>query len=392
MIPLRNTPKGPMRLQGYAHFTNKLMAWRDNHNEHNPNVFIHVWHHRDKKGPVGDKDVAQSSEQAEEDDEQEEELVLPTPSMAFDDAAGDPIIYPQPSSSRMPALMRPEQTREDNHLGVPTFLGANIPEQTANTAPPESIYSPVYPSNFLHQNIYSAADYTQDNHLGIPTFLGTNQFSQMTNTVPSDSIYTAIYSPAFPSSNLYSSAGNPCDFAPGDSHPLLNTPNAGTYLRAQNTNTVESDSIYSAGYAPALASSNIYTAANYPFHLAHTDGYSSAYNYNNPAATAPDVGNIPGLTNYTAMAPWSESMQPDYTCRQSVDEVRQGDFGLHRPEFPAHHEPHPPISVSSSAQPITTAISAPVLPSENANTTFSSPEADPFMGADWSPEMSEDWL
>ena len=369
MVPVRNTPKGPMRLQGYAHFTNKLMAWRDNHNEHNPNVFIHVWHHRDKKKPVDDDDVAQSSEQAEEDNEQEEELVLPTPSMAFDDAAWDPISYPHPSSSGMPVLMRSEQTREDNRLGVPTFLGANIPEQTTNTAlpesiyspvyssnfvpqniytaPPESIYSPVYSSNFVPQNIYSAADYIQDNQFDVPTFPGTNRFSQTTNTAPPESIYSPHYPSTFAPQNIYGAAAYPSSFS----------------------------------------SQNISTATLYPCHLANPNLYSSPIDYKSPISTAPGFENIPTITNSVAMAPPNMYTQPAITY-----EARHDDIGLHVPSFPTVCEYSPSIVASQTTQPIATAIPAPVLPSENANTTFSSSEADPFMGADWSPEMSEDWL
>ena len=113
IIPVRKTPKGPMRLQGYTHFTNKLKAWRDTHNKENPNEVIHVWHHREKK-PSG---------QAEKNEEQEEELVLPTPSMAFDNAAGDRISYPHAYSSRMPSIYRPLWGQSTNYIKRWSILG-----------------------------------------------------------------------------------------------------------------------------------------------------------------------------------------------------------------------------------------------------------------------------
>ena len=102
-----------MRLQGYSHLTNHLKSWRDNHNKENVNKFIHVWQPRDKKKPISDDDVAQSS-QEDEDEEQEEELVLPTPFMAYNNVARDPISYPWPSSSTVHMSTTPEQTSWQN--------------------------------------------------------------------------------------------------------------------------------------------------------------------------------------------------------------------------------------------------------------------------------------
>ena len=340
MPPVRNTDKGRKRLQTYTYFSNCVGHWIKEVNEAAGRRIMVPWQTRAKSKPADETDNDESSQQAEEDEDQEEELVLP---MAYNDAAEDPISHPYPSSS--------------------TVNMSTMPEQTS----------------------------WEGNHLNIPTFPGANQFSQTTNTVPSDSIYIASYSPAFPPSNIYSSAGNPYDFAPADQYPSPHNPNPGTYLRAQTANTVASDSIHSAGYAPALVPSSIYTAANYPFHLPQTDGYSSPYKYNNPTTTAPDIGGIPIFTNSTAMTPWNNWTQPDYSCRQNLDQAWQGETGLHRPDLPAHHEPSPPTVASQDTQPIATATSLPVLPEENANITFSSPEEDPFMGADWSPEMTDEW-
>ena len=58
MIPVRNSPKGRMRLQGYSHFTNYLKSWGDHHNKENVNDFIYVWQHRDKKRLISDDDAA----------------------------------------------------------------------------------------------------------------------------------------------------------------------------------------------------------------------------------------------------------------------------------------------------------------------------------------------
>ena len=56
MVPVRNSSKGRIRLQGYSFFTNRLKSWRENHNKKNVNGFIHVWHPRDKKQPNDDDD------------------------------------------------------------------------------------------------------------------------------------------------------------------------------------------------------------------------------------------------------------------------------------------------------------------------------------------------
>ena len=394
MIPVRNTPNGRMPLQGYTDLTNRLRFWRKGHNKDNPGHKISSWHPRGGKRTVDHDEDAESSQQAEEDEGQEEELVPPTPSRAFYEVASDPISDPVPSSSTVHMPTMPEQTSwEGNRVYIPTFPGTNTPAQMTNTVPSDSTYTATCPPTFAPANIYSSAgnpcDSAPANIYPSPydPNLRTSLPAQTTVTVPSDSVYTATCPPNFVSPSIYSSAGYPYNFTPAGQYPALDISDPGTHPRAQKTNTVGSDSIHFAGYAPALASPNVYTSPAYPFHLSHTDGYSSPYAYNNPATTAPGPSYMPSFTNSTPMTPWNSWMQPE----QNVDQAWQGDFGL-QPEFQAHPEPHPPVSGSSSAQPTTAATSPPVLPEQNTPTMFSSSETDPFMGADWSSDTAEEWL
>ena len=68
------------------------------------------WQNRIKLKSIDETSNDDSSQQAEEDEEQEEELALPTPCMAYNDAARDPISYPYPSSSTVHMSTMPEQT------------------------------------------------------------------------------------------------------------------------------------------------------------------------------------------------------------------------------------------------------------------------------------------
>ena len=345
MIPVRNSPKGRMRLQGYTYFTNYLKSWRDSHNKKNVNEFVYVWQHRDKKKLISDDDVAQSSQEdeedegLEEDEEQEEELVLPTPFMPTSDAARDPIIYPYPSSSTVHMSTTPEQTSWEG------------------------------------------------NHLSIPTFPGANQFAQTTNTVPSDSIYTASYPLAFPPSNIYSSAGYPYDFASANRSSLNHRTNyipitpgtfSGADIPAHTTNTVPSNSIGFTGYPLDFAPPPYIPA--------------SITSHNNYTSVAPDFGNSPPISSSVTATTYGDYTQPCFNILNNADDVWHDNSGLHRPEFPAHREPNPPITALQDTQPVATASSVPVLPEENAPIAISSPEEDPFMGADWSPEATGDWL
>ena len=101
---------------------------------------------RKKSKPTDEISNDGSSQQAGEDEEQEEELVIPSSSMAFSDAARDPISYLYPSSSTIRILATPEQTPwEGNHLNTPTSPGANMPTRMTNTTPQRMIpvrYSP----------------------------------------------------------------------------------------------------------------------------------------------------------------------------------------------------------------------------------------------------------
>ena len=301
------------------------------------------WQTRTKLKPADETNNDDSSQENEENEEQEEEeLVLPAPCVAYNDAARDPISYPYPSSSTVHMSTMPEQTSwEGNHLNIPTFPGANQFSQTTNTAPPESTYPPGYPSTSVHQNIYSAAGY-------------------------------------------------PFDFASGNTNPFLYNLNPEATIPAQMTDTVLPNSIYSAGYPSAFAPSNIYTTSNYPVDSAASSIYPAPMDHCTITAVASEFGNLPLSTNSVAML-HNPYIQPNSNIRHNIDEVWQGDFGLHRPDLPACHEPHPPSAAPQSTQPIATAISTPVLPEESATTAISSPAEDPFMGADWSPEMAEDW-
>ena len=388
MIPVRNSPNGPMWLQGYADFTNRLMSWRKTHNKDNPNDIICIWHPREKKGLVDHDEEVESSQQAEEDEGQEEELIPPTPSRAFIEAASDPIRDPVPSSSTAHMSTAPEQTAwEGNQFHIPTFPGANQLSQTTNTVPPDSIYCPGYPSTFLHQNIYTTAagpsrsvgpsfeaDYLnqpntqhveqrwEGNHLNIPTFPGAEQFSQPTNIAPPEGIYSSGYPSTFAPQNVYDAAAYSSTFLP------------------QNIYTT-------AAYAPTSSSQNIYTAPIYPCHFGNPNGYTSP-NYNNtPIFTTPDFGNIPTFTNSVGMA------SPNIYAQSPPTNVAQhDDFGLYQPSRPTVWDQTPPTAPSQSTQPTTMASTSPVSPQENPPFAFSSSEADPFMGAGWSSDMAEDWL
>ena len=388
MIPVRNSPNGPMWLQGYADFTNRLMSWRKTHNKDNPNDIICIWHPREKKGLVDHDEEVQSSQQAEEDEGQEEELIPSTPSRAFIEAASDPIRDPVPSSSTAHMSTAPEQTAwEGNQFHIPTFPGANQLSQTTNTVPPDSIYCPGYPSTFLHQNIYTTAagpsrsvgqslepDYLSQlntqpvertcggNQIYIPTFPGAEQFPQTTNTAPPEDIYNPGYPSTFAPQHIYDAAAYPWTFSSPNIYPA-------------------------AANAPNFTPQYMYTAPTHPCHVANPDVYSSPYIYNNPISTAQDFGDIPAFTNSVGMAP-----QNLYTHPQPTNGAQHDDFGLYQPSRPTFWDQTPPTAASQSTQPTTMASTSPVSPQENPPFAFSSSEADPFMGAGWSSDMAEDWL
>ena len=361
MPPVRNSNQGRVHLQGYSHYSNHVRKWIVDVNEAARRQIMFPWQKRNKK-PTNKTGHNGSSQQDEEDEEEEEEELDPifTPSNGFQQHeawhANQMLTDDGPYRSSRPvgqplehnylgqaSTQHGEQTWEGNHLNIPTFPGANGFAQTTNTAPPEGIYSPGYPSTFAPQNIYSAAGY-------------------------------------------------PHDFAPGDTHPSLNKPNLGTYLHGQTTDTVPSDSIYPAACPSNFAPSNIHTDPAHPFHLAYLDMYSSPNNYNNLKATAPGFDDILTLTSSVATTSQKTPVQPPFTYEQSLEEAWQGDFRLQQPTSPTLPEPNPPTTASQCAHTIATAPSAPILPSETAPIAISSPEEDPFMGADWSSETADDWL
>ena len=458
MPPVRNSTKGRMRLQTYSHFSNSVGHWMEKVNEKANRQIMFQWQIRTKSKPTAETDSDGSSQQDEDDDQQEdEELVLPTSPMGVDDAAREPIGYPFPSSSTMHMSTAPKETCRGNHLDIPTIPGAIQDSQTTNTALPKSTYTASSPQAFPPSDIYGATGYPYN--LALENIYhsvhapdpGANQYSQTTDTGSPEGTYTPDYLSTFAPQNIYSSAGDPYDLAPPNQYSSSDTPNPGTYTRAQNTNTVASDSMDSAGYVPALASSTIYTAANDPCHLAHTDGCSSAYDSINPATTVPDFGYIPSFTNSVPMAPPSRCTQPGTTYEARDDdfglqqadfqpvwaqipppvaphgtqpittvpdlndilaltndvamapanlhtqpgityEPRDNDFGMPLPTRPTVWEQNLPTVAPQSTQPVAAAVPAPVPPQENVNTTFSSPAVDPYMGADSNLDMEDGWL
>ena len=458
MVPVRISPHGhPTWLQGYADFTNRLKTWRDNYNNNHVNDFIHVWHHRDKKKPGEDDDVAQSSRQDEEAEQREyEELVLPTPRMVADDAARQPIGYSYPSSSTMHVSTAPEQTRRGNHLDIPTFPRAIHDSQTTNTALPKSTYTASDPQALPPSNIYDATGHPYDFASGdtYPNLYNTNPGTylsgQTANTAPPEGICSPGYPSTFARQNIYSSAGKPYDFLPPNQYSSFATPSPGTYTRAQNMNTVASNCVRSEGCAPALASSSIYNAPTEPHHSANPNPYADPQEYNAPIPTASDFNDIPTLNNSIAMALRSLFTQPGTTCEtwdddfglqqpdvptvwqqnlptvapqstQSIAtaldfddipplpnsvaiappnlrtqpgntyETRDEDFELQQPDVPTVWQQIPTSVASQSTQPIAAASVLPVLSQESEPIAMSNPAYDPFMGAEGDLDMADDW-
>ena len=370
MPPVRNSPNGRMWLQGYTDYTNQLVAWRV------ANKSVTIWHPRTKKGLVDDDDddddVAESSEQTDEDESQQEDLLAPTPYTPWNDAASEPIIHPyQSSSTTMHMSSMPEQSSwGGNHGHIPTFFpGANRPGQTINNAPPpQGIYTPGWPSNFGHQNIYAGANHNFDlAPAGIYPALdelnsGANLPANTAYAAPPESIYAAGYPSSWAHQNIYDDA-------------------------AAGSSTFSPPNIYTAAaYAPTSTAQNMYTAPVYPCHQGNPNPYSTPYDYNTPISTAPSFGDTPTFTNYVGTSP-----QNLYTRPVLTNEAWHDNLGVHQPSGPTVWEQNPRTAVSESPCAVATAPPAPVLPSENANMTFSSAEKDPFMGADWDADMVEEW-
>ena len=232
----------------------------------------------------------------------------------------------------------------------------------------------------------------EGNHLNIPTFPGAIQLSQTTNTVASDSIYSAGYPSDFAQQNLYDTAAYPSAFQPQNIYTAAAYPSAfqpqNIYTAAAYPSAFQPQNIYTApAYSSNLSSQNIYTTLAHPYHLANPNVYSSPNDHNTPISTAPGFGNIPTYTNSVAMVPQNLYTQPAH-----IYEARDNDFGLHRPSPPTVYDQNPPAATSQGTQPIAAASSTPVPPAENANIASLSTREDPFMGADWSAEAAEDWL
>ena len=393
MPPVRNTDKGRMRLQTYSHFSNCVGRWMNDINDKAERQIMAPWHHREKsKTPeeTGDDDLSQ---QAEEDQAQEEELVLATPSIPFDNSAREPVNYPYQSSSRMPVSMAPEQTSwEGNHLNIPTFPGANQFAQTTNTVPSDSIYTASYSPAFPPSKIYSAAGYPHGFASGDTNPFLHNQGpeatipAQATDTAPPES----INSPGYPSTsvhrNIYDAAGYPFDFAPGDTHPSQNNPNLGTYLRVQTTNTVPSDSMYLAAYPSNFSRQNVYNNAGYP------SDSSSSYvpmpygNHCNQKFTpTPEFSSLLTLNDSVAVTSLSSYGERDLTNQQHVDEVSHNGLRQNQP-LPMTSSNQPVTNLLESQLPwpctLDAALSTPAWPEGYADVRCPGPEEDPFMGAD----------
>ena len=350
MPPVRNSNQGRVHLQGYSHFSNYVRHWIESVNKNARRRIMFPWQIRNKN-PTNKTGHNGSSQQAEEDEEDEEE----------DEEELDPIITPSNGSSQQAE----EDEEEEEELDPILTPSDGFQQHEAWHANPMLIEDAPYRSSgpvgqalepyYLGQaNTQHGEQTWEDNQFHIPTFPGANMPAQMTNTAPPEGIYSPGRSSTFAPQNIYDAAAYPPTFSP--------------------------------------SYQNIYATSDYLSHLAPPSIYSSPWDYTIPTATASGSSSIPVCTDSTAMIPWSNPMQPDYTYRQSLEEASQGDFGLYWPELPAHREPNAPTTASQCAQTIATAPSAPVLPAENANIAISSSEEDPFMGADWSPETSEDWL
>ena len=98
--------------------------------------------------------------------------------------------------------MYAEQTTAENDSSAPAFSFANFPQQTANQAAPESIYSLGNPYDSAHQNIYppTGGVYslgTMDgeltsgsNHYNAPAFSSADMPLETTNEVAPETIYS----------------------------------------------------------------------------------------------------------------------------------------------------------------------------------------------------------
>ena len=340
MPPVRNSNQGRVHLQGYSHYSNHVRKWIGDVNEAARRRIMFPWQKRNKK-PTNKTGHNGSSQQAEED----EEL--------------DPILTPSNGSSQQAEEDEEEEEEELDPILTPSNGFQQHEAWHANLVltedGPYRSSRPVGQSlepNYLGQPDIQYGEQTwEGNHLNIPTFPEANQFSQTTNTVPSDSIYSAGYSSTFAPSNIYTSALHPSTF-----------------------------------HLP-----NIYSTAADPFDAGPSNIYNPP-NHNTQFTITSDSVDMPQYTSSDPAGWYGNSMTPDSSYRQSLEEVWHDNFALHQQTFPTLPEPDPPTTASPCAQPIATARSAPVLPDETAPIAISSPEDDPFMGADWSPEPSEDWL
>ena len=330
MPPVRNTPHGREPLQVYSHFSNAVGAWIRKVNKAAGKKIMFPWHTRGRNSdPTNDVSDNDPSQQVEEDEEAEEELdPVVTSSNGFQEedawhpnqALTEDETYRssrpvgpsfEPYYLGQPNIQHVEQTYGANQLHAPTFPGTNMPAHMTNTALPENIYSPAYPSTFARQNIYNTGPYTS------------------TSTFPSQNLYTT------------------------------------------------------GAYPPNYSSQYIYTAPPNAYSLANPDLYSSP-DYNNMSIpTAPGFGNLPINSDSLAMA-----SQNPYTQPPPTNQVRYNHFDPQPRSAPRVRAQNPPTAAPQSSRPVATTIPAPAPPEENADMTFSTPDADPFMGA----EFSDDWL